>query len=541
MAVDLSILIPARNEMFLQRTIDDILAHAEGDTEIIAILDGWRPDPPISDHPRVILVHHSQSIGQRAATNEAARISQARYVMKCDAHCAFDQGFDVKMMADMQDDWTMVPTMYNLHAFDWVCQVCGKRRYQSPSGPCADCGGVTERDILWKAKKRPTTTAMRFDRNLKFAYWRAYKKRQKGDLVDTMSILGACFMMTRDKYFELGICDEAHGSWGQQGTEVACKTWLSGGRLVCTKKTWFAHLFRTQGGDFGFPWPASGKEIAKAREYSKRLWIGGEWPQAKHDLDWLIAKFAPVPDWDTEPALLNPTKGLVYYTDNRLDPAIMDACQRQIQLCSNGHDLVSVSLKPVDFGRNVTIDAERGYLTMFRQILAGLKASTADVVFLVEHDMLYHPSHFDFIPPRRDTFYYNQNRWMVDATTGKALFHYANSTSGLCAYRELLLKHYRKRVKLVRRNGFSRRMGFEPGTHRREERVDDYWHDTWMSEQPNIDIRHKHNLTPSRWRKDQFRNQKYTRGWIESDEVPGWGVTRGRVAEILWDIAEVRQ
>ena len=44
---DLSILIPARNEMFLARTIEDILTNIEGNTEIIAILDGCWADPPI--------------------------------------------------------------------------------------------------------------------------------------------------------------------------------------------------------------------------------------------------------------------------------------------------------------------------------------------------------------------------------------------------------------------------------------------------------------------------------------------------------------
>ena len=48
---DLSVLIPARNEMFLKNTIEDILTHAEGDTEIIAVLDGAWADPPLHDHP----------------------------------------------------------------------------------------------------------------------------------------------------------------------------------------------------------------------------------------------------------------------------------------------------------------------------------------------------------------------------------------------------------------------------------------------------------------------------------------------------------
>ncbi len=215
----------------------------------------------------------------------------------------------------------------------------------------------------------------------------------------------------------------------------------------------------------------------------------------------------------------------------------MRACQHQIEYGRNGYDLVSVSLKPLDFGRNIILNLERGILTMFRQILAGLEASTADVIFLTEHDVLYHPSHFNFIPPRQDIFYYNENAWRVDAKTGRALFYYARSTSGLCTYRSLLLEHYRKRVAIIERDGFTRRMGFEPGTHHRAERVDDYKSEAWMSEYPNIDIRHKHNLTPSRWRQDQFRNQKFCRGWTLTDEVPGWGITKGHFQELLDNIS----
>ena len=184
---------------------------------------------------------------------------------------------------------------------------------------------------------------------------------------------------------------------------------------------------------------------------------------------------------------------------------------------------------------------------MFRQILAGLEMSKADIVWLAEHDILYHPSHFDFVPPTTDAFYYNENVFKVDADTGRALFYFTKQTSGLCAYRELLLEHYRKRVakveqnakdleargEPVRRDGFSRHMGFEPGCHSPPRGVDNYPAKAWMSEFPNVDIRHGENLTPSRWRQDQFRSERSCRGWKESDEVPGWGQTRGRFNEFL--------
>jgi hypothetical protein len=53
-----------------------------------------------------------------------------------------------------------------------------------------------------------------------------------------------------------------------------------------------------------------------------------------------------------------------------------------------------------------------------------------------------------------------------------------------------------------------------------------------MSPLPNLDIRHGKNLTRTRWRKDQFRNQKYTEGWQEADSVDGW-YEQGEFSKLL--------
>ena len=555
--VKLSVIIPARNEMFLSRTIQDILENIEGDTEIIAVLDGQWAAPPIADYPRVNLIYYSQPIGQRAAINEAARVSTAKYVMKVDAHCSFDRGFDVKMMADMQDGWTMVPIMRNLHAFDWVCEGCGHRKYQGPTPTdCPDCSGQMSRDIVWIAKQSPQSKSYCFDSTPHFQYNGQWNKRPegKGDLTETMSLQGSCFMMTRQKYFDLGVCDEELGSWGSQGIEVACKTWLSGGRVICNHKTWYAHLFRTQGADFGFPYPLDGHQVERAKNGVRELFFEGKWDKAIISLSWLLEKFWPVNGWSIEDLEAQkareskqvlkcrhqPAKGIIYYTDNRLDDRIMIAVQRQLEQCRNGHHLVSVSLKPMDFGENITLDLERGYLTMFRQILAGLEASTADVIFLAEHDWLYSSSHFDFVPPKRTMFYYNENSWKVDQSTGQALFYYCKQTAALCAYRELLIEHYRKRVERVEREGWTQRIGFEPGTHSYPRGIDNYRAEAWMSPQPNIDIRHKKNLTRSRWRVEDFRDKRFCQGWTMADSVDGWGVTKGRFEEFLNEVTNQR-
>lgn len=309
-AKDLSILIPSRNEMFLARTIEDILANIEADTEVIAVLDGQWADPPIPQNPRVNLIYLPKSIGQRAATNMACKLSRAKYVMKCDAHCSFDKGFDRKMIEAFKvagDNVTLVPIMRNLWAFDWKCFHCGWKKYQGPTpAKCEQCGknDKIRRKMIWIGKHNPQSTSYCFDSTPHFQYFEDWKHRpqyakdrQEKGLTETMSLQGSCFMLTRDKYWELGICDENFGGWGSQGIEVALKTWLSGGRVLVNHKTWYAHMFRTQGGDFGFPYPISTRDQAKAKEYARNLFFNNSWDKQIRPLSWLVEKFWPVKGW----------------------------------------------------------------------------------------------------------------------------------------------------------------------------------------------------------------------------------------------------
>lgn len=322
LACDLSVLIPARNEMFLARTVEDVLTKRTANTEVIVILDGAPADPPLPINPRVCVVTLPESIGQRAATNLAARISNATYVMKLDAHCALDEGFDRKLIdADLElgrPDLTQIPAQYNLHAFNWKCPDCGVQIYQGQTPKeCTTCHSTApqERVLIWeRRKRRPKGTVeggadgsgsfvrtefWRFDHTLHFQYdnTQGKKPESQGDLVDVMSSIGACWFMRRARFFEIGGFDERHGSWGQYGTELACKTWLSGGRQIVNKRTWYAHLFRTQGGDFSFPYHLPSKQVDHARQHSRDLWYNNKWEGQIYPLSWMIEKFAPVAGW----------------------------------------------------------------------------------------------------------------------------------------------------------------------------------------------------------------------------------------------------
>ena len=551
MAYDLSIIIAARNEFFhevdlLHHTVENVLANTGNQTEIIVVLDGYDsgwPPQPLPSNPRLTVIQHSKSIGQRAACNEGARVSKAKFICKLDSHCAVDKDFDTKMMAHCDYLTTLIPIQYNLHAFSWKCKQCGHEEYQGAKPErCRKCKskylkqvvkwlprGWKERDGEWSGN--PKTTAWRFDSTLHFQYWPDLSKRFPSEqkLTPTMSCLGACWMLQRERYWEIEGMDEKSGSWGQMGTELSCKTWLSGGQMLTNHHTWFAHLFRTQP-NFGFPYPNPGVERARAR--SREIWLNDKWPKAKYPLSWLIKKFAPVPDFPD----IKPTKGIVYYTCGTLDEAIAEPVRRNLVKSKNGHELGVVSLQRADFGDwTIVLQRERSAITMHHQILAGLERSTADYVFLCEHDVLYHPSHFEFVPPKDNIYYYNTNVWRVRYEDGHAVrTDDCKQVSGLCANRKLLVEHYRKRVERMEREGFSRSNGYEPGTRHLPNGYDNHNAEGWSSPFPNLDIRHSKNLTKTHWTIDSFRNPKYAKGWQETDaEIPGWGQIAGRVQEFL--------
>ena len=107
-------------------------------------------------------------------------------------------------------------------------------------------------------------------------------------------------MLTRENYWKWGICDEQAGSWGNQGLEVACATWLTGHRVLVNHHTWYAHMFRTQGGDFGFPYEQHGREVAKTKKYIKEKFWNMKHSGQIHPIKWLVERFSPVPGWSKE-------------------------------------------------------------------------------------------------------------------------------------------------------------------------------------------------------------------------------------------------
>lgn len=272
-----SVIIPSRNEIFLENTIEDILQKAKGEIEIIVILDGYWVDKTIDD-ARANYIHLGKAKGMRNAINSGVAIAQGKYLLKCDAHCMFEEGFDVKLAKDCQPNWVVVPRRKRLDAAKWSIQDTGKPDvdYEFLSYPVDASGNLTG------LHGRP---------------WNKRASERSSVLIDdNMSAQGSCWFMHKDYFAELELEDEEnYGIFNHEFQEIGLKCWLSGGRVVTNKNTWYAHLHKDK--EMGRGYSLDGKQLEKGTAYTNR-WLGNTaWHKQTLPFSWLIEKFWPIPGW----------------------------------------------------------------------------------------------------------------------------------------------------------------------------------------------------------------------------------------------------
>ena len=273
-----SIVIPSRSDQFLQQTIDDLLEKAEGEIEIIVVLDGYWPNPILRDDPKVIILHQGMvhdNVGMRGGINAGIDIARGDYIMKIDEHCMVDQGFDTKLKADCEDNWLVIPRRYRLDADKWEIIEDG----------------------------RPPIDYMYLENKGGYLHGTEWKRPERENILidDTMSFQGSCWFMKKKFWDEvIGPMDDInYGPFANEAQEIGNKAWLNGGAVKVNKKTWYAHWHRNKAGN-GFNHEQQRKfreSVTKGRNYSADFWLGNKWDKRVRDFEWLIEKFWPVPSW----------------------------------------------------------------------------------------------------------------------------------------------------------------------------------------------------------------------------------------------------
>ena len=176
-------------------------------------------------------------------------------------------------------------------------------------------------------------------------------------------------------------------------------------------------------------------------------------------------------------------KCIVYYTDSRLEEELDEKVRHQILKAADGIPVISVSQKPLDFGTNICVGLKpRCYLNLYQQLLTGLKAAPEDsIIYLCEHDVFYHPSHFKFVPPEDNKIYYNTNRHYFRRSVDHFLMAFGKrALSQAVSYRKVILAHAQEQVEARLAGIASPCIG--PFA-------------TFRSKAPNVDVRHGDNFS----------------------------------------------
>jgi len=272
-----SVLIPARNEPYLAQTIDDIFAKAKGEIEVFAVLEAYYPKDwaaLVQKHkPRLFTIHHGQPHGMRASINEAAANADGEWLMKTDAHCLFAPGFDEELRNTCDHKTVMIPRRYRLDPDAWKVIEDGRPPidYEYMTPPDGEQGGL-------KGK--------RWDER--------YSANKAVEIDDTWLFQGSCWFMRHSYFTELDLMDEAsYGTFWKEAAEIGNKAWLSGGRVVVNKRTWYAHWHKARRG-----YTLDDAENVKAMEFSRK-WLNdvSGWKKQIRPFKWLIDHFDP-PGWE---------------------------------------------------------------------------------------------------------------------------------------------------------------------------------------------------------------------------------------------------
>lgn len=276
---NLSVLIPSRNEKYLTKTVCDVFAKARGSIQVIVCLDGgdW---PEKWDETaerfagKLITIYRGQSQGMRSSINACVNISSGEWLLKTDAHCMFDDGFDVKLIADCEPNWIVIPRRYPLDPEAWRIGDNGK--------PPVDYEYMA-----------PPTAEKPFQGKV----WRERAIERAGILLDkTPTFQGSCWMMRKEYFRELELFDDVtYGSFFNEAQEMSLKAWLSGGEVRVNKKSFHCHFHKPRDVGRGYSLESGLREQATA---GLRKWIDGKgWHKQTLPLSSLSDHFGTMPGW----------------------------------------------------------------------------------------------------------------------------------------------------------------------------------------------------------------------------------------------------
>lgn len=271
----LSVIIPSRQERYLNRTIQSVLDNATGEIEVFPVLDGyWLPESELigDDRVKYIRLPNNGQMQKRQGINAAVSLAKGEFVMSLDAHCMVAPGFDVILTRDCTDNMVMIPRRYKLDPDKW----CFKDEEGRPP--------IDYEYWKWSSFNEGYLKNYRWDaRSL---------DRQNIAIDDMLTFQGSCWVMRKDYFERMRFMDtKLYTGWGQEDVELGLETWLNGGRVVVNKNTFYAHLFK--GKTYGRMYKANQRQHEISRRRAFEHWC----LERREEFFNLLQRFAPIPNW----------------------------------------------------------------------------------------------------------------------------------------------------------------------------------------------------------------------------------------------------
>lgn len=139
---------------------------------------------------------------------------------------------------------------------------------------------------------------------------------------------------------------------------------------------------------------------------------------------------------------------IIYYTSNREDPKFERKVQENLLANCGGLPIISVSQKPIKFGRNICVgDVGVSGFNMFRQVQIACEVAKTPFVISAEADCLYPPDYFQYIPLYRNIAYRNTNLYVMPDRRDYFFYKKEGATHAQIVGRNFYLKVLKKLFK----------------------------------------------------------------------------------------------
>lgn len=252
-----SVIITTINDPFLNRTIKTVRENASLPVEFIVINDGGIA-PKFKDSD-IMLIDHKSTLGRRVSINEAVQLALGSHLLILDAHCSMSKDWDVKMIESCKKKNLVYAIIRDMNPKTW--------------------------DYL-----PGHYLHVRLNKDYTEKWWNRKPLEKCSVEEESMTITGCAWMVTKERYKELGGYDESLGKYGWDGPEWTCKIWMGDnpGRVLLRTDVVCGHIFGTN----------NGGKLYRCEMISKPAYVAYMKNLYASKIQALVDRFSPVPDWD---------------------------------------------------------------------------------------------------------------------------------------------------------------------------------------------------------------------------------------------------